>query len=201
MIFKVFLFLSFVFAHGFLIGPTDCNGNLLGKIRNYKAISTNIDSLRSPSSSRCRGAPSETPTSLKIGSKICVLMAISNAARHVGPCSLEFQSSSGNVIKIGEHPQCIADSTITGASVPGLTDSSMSTHSLEFNVENPELITNGYLRWNWIGQHLTPYENFENCIDITTVAQKSPVITPLSTKPLPVVPFRGTTIEEDEEWC
>lgn len=165
----MFLLFPFVASHGFMIGLTDCStGKILGKIRDYSDISIFIDNIRNPSNNFCRNAEIEgdTPYTPK-ENKICIALAISNNAEHVGPCSLEFVSNSGSTIKIGSLSQCISQSKKVSCDVPDLVTGDMCRYDSFFNTEGLVLPSgNGFFRWNWIAQHLSPSENYENCMDV-----------------------------------
>jgi hypothetical protein len=157
-----------VWGHGFMIGPVDCNsGSILGRIRNYDSISYNIDSLRNPATSVCRGASPEEQTAISIDSAVCIALAISNGANHIGPCKLEFQSTSGDIIEIGEYAQCLTSAQRVSCNVPNLVTGDMCRYDLSFDVQSNFPANTGFLRWHWIAQHIgPPYEEYENCIDV-----------------------------------
>jgi hypothetical protein len=163
---KHLIYLHCVSGHGMMIGPIDCNtGQILGMVRNYQAISYNIDSLRNPSTSLCRGASPNKPIDINSDSKICIALAISNGAKHVGPCSLEFRSTSNEIIKIGVYEQCVKSAPQVSCNVPNLVTGDMCRYDISFDKALPP--SSGYLRWNWIAQHIgPPYEEYENCVDV-----------------------------------
>lgn len=191
-------FASSVAAHGFMIGPVDCaSKQILGFIRNYDAISTNIDTLRSPNrNGQCRGAPPQSAISYS-NTNTCVALAISDNANHIGPCSLEFIGQSGNVINLGTKSQCLAGGE-TDCNVPNLVTGDMCKYNLEFTGFSSN--EPGYLRWTWTATHIgPPYEEYENCIDInggtqTTTQVPSTRGTPTQTT-TQVPNTRGTPIQ------
>lgn len=169
-----------VLGHGFMIGPTDCNsGSILGRIRNYDSISYNIDSLRNPATSICRSASPEEQTAISVDSKVCIALAISNGANHIGPCKLEFRTASGDIIEIGEYTQCLTSAQRVSCDVPNLVTGDMCRYDLSFDVQSNFPANAGYLRWHWIAQHIgPPYEEYENCIDVNLNGVQSSTGTP-----------------------
>ncbi|KAH9249611.1 hypothetical protein BASA81_012685 [Batrachochytrium salamandrivorans] len=87
--------LSLAAAHGFMAHPGPVSGAFSQHaVRNYDAISTNIDSLRNPidsSSPICRGAAKGPVTTidLKNGQSYTITLAFSIGAQHIGPCAVE----------------------------------------------------------------------------------------------------------------
>ena len=85
----------FVHAHGFMAGLVDCNTKeFLHFVRNYKSISFNIDSLRSPTQlNTCRNTQSEKSYNYNENTNVCVALAISNGAEHIGSCELQINNN------------------------------------------------------------------------------------------------------------
>jgi len=177
-----------VIAHGFLIGPTNCEtGELLGRSRNYDSISFSIDSLRNPAGrgfegEMCRGASFENSYEINSG-QVCVALAISKGAYHAGPCLLEFHDTNGGITNLGTKEQCLQgySDTNCNANVPNLVTGDMCRVDLTFNSLNSG---NGFLRWLWIAQHIEPNEYYQSCVDVI-VDGTSPENTPNPTTKIP----------------
>jgi hypothetical protein len=148
-----------------MMGISDCNSNdILGYSRNYASLNFNIDSLRNPNfNGICRGATKESPLQLISSGDYCVNIAISTKAKHIGPCSLEYFDISGNVITLNSYTECIKALSLVTCNKPGYD---MCTYKLDINLNKIQNI-DGYIRWFWQARHITPFENFENCIDIS----------------------------------
>lgn len=174
----LFILPTHVDTHGFLIGPETCDTEqLLGKIRNYKSISYNIDSLRNPATSQCRSAPAESPITMTLesGSTLCLALAISNGANHIGPCSVEYHSQSGTVFQIGSLSQCLSPERKGTCDVPNLVTGDMCKYHITFPITESIPSGPGFLRWMWTAQHIgPPYEQYENCIDVTVDSDTPP---------------------------
>lgn len=162
--------LMLVTSHGFFMGPISCKTKeLLGKVRNYKSISYNIDSLRNPSKSVCRGAAKEAPKKIDASLKsICFGLAISKGAEHIGPCSMEFVEHNRK-IKVGKLKECVKFSKRINKKIPMLVTGDMHMYELEFKMPKLESKSRGYFRWHWVAKHTTPNEEYENCFDVIII--------------------------------
>lgn len=158
-----------VLCHGFMAGLVDCDSNeFFGFVRNYNSISFNIDSLREPTKPQifCRNTSPETPAPINTNN-ICVAIAFSLGAEHIGPCSFELHTDS-DVIQLNSFEQCVSSSTLFSCDVPLLVTNDMCLYKLP--IDN-SLLQSGILHWTWEGQHVTPFEYYDNCIDILTTSQ------------------------------
>ena len=167
MMFRLTLFniVQLVLGHGFMAGIVDCDSNeFLGFVRNYNSISFNIDSLREPTPPQtfCRNTSPETPIPIN-SNNICIATAFSLGAEHIGPCSFELLTNSGSTIPLGSFTQCVSSSTLISCDVPLLVTNDMCLYKL--TIDN-SLLQSGTLHWTWEGQHVTPFEYYDTCIDI-----------------------------------
>lgn len=163
---------NIVLGHGYMAGLVDCDSNeFFGFVRNYNSISFNIDSLREPTTDQtfCRNTSPETPVPIN-SNNICVAIAFSLGGEHIGPCSFELLTDSG-VIPLNSFEQCVFSSSLYSCDVPLLTTNDMCLYKLP--IDN-SLLQSGILHWTWQAQHITPFEYYDNCIDIN--------ITPSSTQ-------------------
>ncbi|KAH6560795.1 hypothetical protein BASA60_000518 [Batrachochytrium salamandrivorans] len=168
--------LSLAAAHGFMAHPGPVSGAFSQHaVRNYDAISTNIDSLRNPidsSSPICRGAAK----------------AFSIGAQHIGPCAVEIldenlsnpvqiaQVSGPNGCAVKPLAQFRTDkSSPASAQCPKHIPSKLVTDDMclnewTFTVTNVEKIkcTQCVLRWTWSGEHISVNnpELYETCADV-----------------------------------
>lgn len=168
-IFLVFLcnFIYTTFAHGFLAGLVDCDTKEFKHfVRNYRAISFNIDSLRNPTQlNTCRNTQIETPFKITQNSNICVALAISNGAEHIGGCKLYMNNKL-----IDTKDSCLSQLTKGGcgnSNIPQLVTNDMCLFYYNY-IPDVEL-ESGILKWSWTATHLgvNNPEFYENCLDIT----------------------------------
>jgi hypothetical protein len=168
-IFLVLLF-NFIYstlAHGFLAGLVDCDTKEFKHfVRNYRAISFNIDSLRNPTQlNTCRNTQMETSFKITQNSNICVALAISNGAEHVGGCNLFLNDKM-----IDTKTSCLSHLTkgsCGNSNIPQLVTNDMCLFYYNYI---PDIETeSGILKWSWTATHLgvNNPEFYENCLDIT----------------------------------
>jgi hypothetical protein len=182
--FLLTLIVPLVLGHGFMAGLVDCDSNeFFGFVRNYNSISFNIDSLREPTTPQtfCRNTSPELFVHIN-SNNICVAIAFSLGAEHIGPCSFELLSDSGT-IQLDSFSQCVSSSTLFSCDVPLLVTNDMCLYKLP--IDN-SLLHSGILHWTWEGQHVTPFEYYDNCIDINVSNDFQPTSPSIPSKHSPI---------------
>jgi hypothetical protein len=152
---QTLLLVSSAFSHGFLVHP----GQLTGTpgVRNYAAISTAIDSLRSPFASSpaaafsddshlCRGASKGpvTPISVKNGADFTITMAFSNGAQHVGPCAVQIMEDGdlSSAVTISPPGECARTPIAQSDTDKGLPASNQCSGRLPPNLVTDDMCLN-----------------------------------------------------------
>ncbi|KAJ3085425.1 hypothetical protein HK102_014173, partial [Quaeritorhiza haematococci] len=179
-----------VSAHGFLLDPETIN---------FSEISFKIDDLRNPvgigsfGSQFCRdksiSAGKLTEITLRKGETFNVKLAMSVGAEHVGPCFLDVllgADGKGDVIEIAKADNCAGEINSKGSAkaicpdrpVRGLVTDDMCAVDWPITVLNDVPSGPAILRWRWIGQHVSPGENYENCARVTINGEGSAPSTP-----------------------
>ncbi|KAJ3276118.1 hypothetical protein HDV01_006288 [Terramyces sp. JEL0728] len=192
MLLATFILNELVNAHGFLVHPgTIGDAKKYHAVRNYDAISIDIQSLRGPDSTRqfCRGAAKGpvTPITLQNGQPFTVTCAFSMNAFHVGPCSAEIidADDTNSIVEIGNQMGCArppfaklnTDGLVGHPATlvcPDVIPTKLITNDMclsewTFTVTNADQIKckNCILRWNWEARHIsTPGEFYQNCADV-----------------------------------
>ncbi|KAJ3322662.1 hypothetical protein HDV06_002876 [Boothiomyces sp. JEL0866] len=192
MIYLTALLYNQVNAHGFLVhpGPIE-DAKKYHAVRNYDAISIDIQSLRAPDPTKllCRGASkgTVTPITLQNGQPFTVTCAYSMNAFHVGPCSVDIidADNTNSIVAIGSQMGCArppfaklntdglvghpATLVCPDAIPANLATNDMCLSEWTFTVQNADQIKckNCILRWNWEARHIsTPGEFYQNCADV-----------------------------------
>ncbi len=152
------LLLSSVNSHGFMYFPTP---------RNFNSATTNIDSLRNPSTEFCRGEPvSESPYVLKSG-QLDIQLAISKSAGHIGPCRFELWTSGKLNKVLAEIDNCAVSPPDSQCnSPPEVPDACLVTVSV--TVPYIPSLPESFIRFTWTANHNAPsqVEFYETCSDI-----------------------------------
>jgi len=135
-------FLSlFVSAHGYMQWPIP---------RGYQKRFTQVDDLKNPNQrGMCRGEPKGEVTAFHPGQVVSMKYLIT--APHIGNCVLFLMNPDfSDPIEVEQMMNCAA---------PGAAFSWDVT--LPPNIKGRKV-----LRWTWLGEHVTPHEEFEQCADI-----------------------------------
>lgn len=141
LLLTVLAFSSYVAAHGYLYYPPP---------RGIQKEAYEIDALKSPNrKGLCRGEPVGKITPVTAGGSVTLKFHIT--APHVGPCVVYvLDANLQNPKKIAEKFNCAA---------PGNGD--------PWAIKLPTgLSGHKVLRWTWDGQHVSPSEPYEQCIDV-----------------------------------
>ena len=149
--------LPLVSSHGFMYYPTP---------RNFKSATTNIDSLRNPTTEFCRDAPvSGKRTVLKSG-KLDIVLAISKSAGHIGPCKFELWTSGKLEKVLAEIENCAVNDESSCDSPPEVPDSCLVTVSV--TVPYIPSRPRAFIRFRLTANHNAPsnVEEYETCSDI-----------------------------------
>lgn len=167
----LFNFIYTTLSHGFMAGLVDCDTKEFKHfVRNYRAISFNIDSLRNPTKlNTCRNTQSETPFKITQNSNICVALAISNGAEHIGSCELQLNNKV-----IDNKSSCISQLTkgrCGNSNIPQLVTNDMCL----YYYNKIPFTESGILKWSWKATHLgiNNPEFYENCLDINNNSTQS----------------------------
>jgi hypothetical protein len=188
-----FINIHFVNAHGFMAGLVDCNTKeFLHFVRNYRSISFNIDSLRSPTQlNTCRNTQIEKSFNYSENQNVCVALAISNGAEHIGSCELKLNNQV-----IDNKSSCLSQLTkgnCGNANIPQLVTNDMCL----YYYNNIPFSESGVLKWSWTAVHLgiNNPEFYENCLDLNVNTENIPsktstlsTIQPTSTQPTSTQP-------------
>ncbi|KAI8824214.1 uncharacterized protein EV422DRAFT_617920 [Fimicolochytrium jonesii] len=189
---------SSVAGHGFLVGIGALGPNSKGQTRNYQAIDNNIDSLRNPTTGStpfCRTSTksARVPLHLTEGGKLTVTQAFSVGAQHIGPCAVEIWDPKTNkkftltsvagpngcarvpIAQSDSNKKSGANNQCPGRLPNKLVTNDMCLNKWTFTTRNVNAITckDCILRWTWVGQHVSPAEKYESCIDVTVTKGSS----------------------------
>ncbi|KAI8907982.1 hypothetical protein EDD86DRAFT_247936 [Gorgonomyces haynaldii] len=200
----LFLQVSSVLSHGFILdvvpGQQLLSQKLQPAVYNYAAISSNIDSLRSPvsGSNLCRSANPGPRRQLNLGGDVTISHAFSVGAQHIGPCKVEIMQrgnlqtavtiaegecarapdAGGNIAQTNTDKSGGASQQCPGKQPPGLVTDDMCINDWTFKPQNTDQIkcTDCVLRWTWKGEHISKSnpELYENCIDVSLNGQSTP---------------------------
>jgi len=132
---------ALVSAHGYLSSPPP---------RGAEKESTDVDSLKSPDhNGMCRGEPEGQLTNVAPGGPLTLQFTIT--APHVGPCAVYLMNPDfSGMQQIASKSNCAAP----GMVAPWTVQIPASAHG------------HMVLRWTWEGQHVTPSEHYEQCVDL-----------------------------------
>jgi len=132
---------ALVSAHGYLSSPPP---------RGAEKESTDVDSLKSPDhNGMCRGEPEGQLTNVAPGGPLTLQFTIT--APHVGPCAVYLMNPDfSGMQQIASKNNCAAP----GQVAPWTVQIPASAHG------------HMVLRWTWEGQHVTPSEHYEQCVDL-----------------------------------
>jgi len=132
---------ALVSAHGYLSTPPP---------RGADKESTDVDSLKAPDTlGMCRGEPQGQLTSAVAGGPLTLGFTIT--APHVGPCAVYLMNPDfSGMQQIDSKMDCAAPGKVGPWTVQ--LPASAQGHMV--------------LRWTWEGQHVTPSEHYEQCVDL-----------------------------------
>jgi hypothetical protein len=188
------IFITSILSHGFMVHPDILYKNTSPGVRNYNAISYNIDSLRNPNRlGLCRNTRQgkKTIINLREGQLHTITLAISIGAQHIGPCHVEIfdKKTPNNAIIISPIEDCarppiaqfdtnknsMANMQCKNGIPPNLVTNDMCIHTWTFKLVNVNKINckNCIIRWVWEGRHIpSAIEYFENCADVIITRTK-----------------------------
>lgn len=133
--------LSTVRAHGYLSSPPP---------RGIQKATYDVDDLKAPNTKGlCRGEPVGQITNVTPGQSLTLGFTIT--APHIGPCNVTLLDANMQYVEFVAQKD--------GCAAPGKVGPWVIT--LPKNAHGRMI-----LRWAWEAQHVTPYEHYEQCVDL-----------------------------------